>query len=534
MSNVRRGVQRLLYDELSGSSTHVQIGNQRRGVPPGGIRLRNGKGGAGMRGSWVVITLCAAGCTSFPPLEAPPVESTPVELPDTWTAPATGELSQLPADWAEVLGDPRAGEIVDAVVLANPSLLAAEARLEQAVARARIAGADLWPQASLSADVAGRKQNFVGFPIPGVEEGGVFTATTTTYGASLNVSWEADVWGRLRARRLAGQLEAEASALDLESARRSLGGQAIKAWLLSIEAAEQERLAGAILRNRLATLDRIERRYREGLAAALDLRLARTSEALTRSIELGRRLQRDGAERQLETLMGRYPDRSFDTGLSLPAPPGPLPAGIPVEALRRRPDVLAAEMRMLASSQRVREARAALYPQIRLTGSAGVLTDDASRLTDGDFSIWSLALGLVQPIFQGGRLRANVDLSGAVLDEAEAAFFGTVLRAVREVESALIADAILAEQEAVVAVAVENATRARESAGQRYTSGLVDYLAVLESERQELDSKSQLIELRRRRLDTRVDLYLALGGPWLAPAVEPAGSTTPLRNGASE
>jgi outer membrane protein TolC len=180
--------------------------------------------------------------------------------------------------------------------------------------------------------------------------------------------------------------------------------------------------------------------------------------------------------------------------------------------MRRRPDLLAAERRLSAAHARVLESKQALYPRISLTGSAGTSSDELKNLLDGDYSVWNLVANLLQPVFQGGRLRANVNLAEARELEGLALYAQSVLGAFAEVESALSAEELLSQQEAALTQAAEQSVAARQLADQRYAQGLTDFIAVLEAQRRAFNSQSQLITVQRQRLDNRIDLYLALGG----------------------
>jgi len=189
-----------------------------------------------------------------------------------------------------------------------------------------------------------------------------------------------------------------------------------------------------------------------------------------------------------------------------------VPAGLPAELLARRPDLVAAERRLAAAGLSVDEARAARLPRISLTGSAGRSSQELEDLLDEDFTVWSLAANLLQPIFQGGRLAAAVDLAEARRREALAGWVSAALAAFGEVEQALAADAFLLARLAALEEAAEQALAARELSEERYLAGLAPYLSVLESQRQALAAESELLAARRGRLDARVDLHLALGG----------------------
>ncbi|MDX1582634.1 MAG: efflux transporter outer membrane subunit [Thermoanaerobaculia bacterium] len=457
-----------------------------------------------------ILVLALAGCASSRDRVENPQ---PVELPAEWTAEPESEVVDSGGDvsWDRILSEPTIAVLVEEALYGNPSLASAAARLEQAVARARISGADLYPHVNGSLEGGRRKQNFIGFPIPGAEDQ-VFSTTTTTWGVGLNVSWEIDLWGRIRAGHAAALADADAAASELQAARLSIAGQTVKAWLALIEARQQLELARETLENRQLTEQRIARRYQEGLAPSIDLRLARTNLSIAEVAVAARERQVDGASRQLEILLGRYPSAEIEAVEELPAIPSGIAAGIPAELIRRRPDLVAAELRLIAADARVAEARAALYPQFRLTGSTGVTTDELESLVDGDFSVWSLAFNLLQPIFQGGRLRANVDLQEAIEDEVAARFVQRALEAFAEVELAIVAEGSLARQEEAMENAVRSAAAAQATAEERYGAGLSDYLVVLESQRQALETKSSLIERRRQRLTALVDLCLALGG----------------------
>lgn len=433
-----------------------------------------------------------------------------VPVPAEWDAADTASGEPLPA-WDELFDDAALAPLIEEALRANRTLDAAAARVERAVAQARIAGADLDPQVALSFDAARRKQNFIGLPIPGAE-GRVLSNTSSTFGTGLNVSWEADLWGRIRSGRNAAEADLEAVRADYAAARLSLSAQVARNWFAIVEAAQQLELATATLENRTLNAERVRRRYEAGLASSVDLRLAESNAALAESRVAQRRRQLDAATRQLEILLGRYPAAELDAAPRLPELAQPVTPGIPASVIARRPDIRAAERRAAASSARIRQARAALYPQLRLTGSTGTSTNELQNLVDGDFSVWNLVANVLQPVFNGGRLRAGVELAEAVEEEALAGFAQTVLAAYAEIETSLFAQDVLARQEEALLVAAGNAREAQRTAEQRYASGLADYLLVLESQRQAFEAESQLLDARRQRLAARVDLYVALGG----------------------
>jgi outer membrane protein, multidrug efflux system len=446
----------------------------------------------------------------------------PVPLPSQWTAADTlpGEVS---GSWWNSFGDTNLTAIVEEALARNRDLVVAAARLDVAMAEARIAGADLAPSLGAGFDAARAQRNFIGLPIPGAGSR-VLTSRSTTYGLNLNLSWELDLWGRIRSARRAALAEVMASDADLAGARQSIAGQTAKAWLATVEAARQAELAGATVRSYRETADLVRRRYESGLRPPLDLRLALASVESAEALLAERRNALSRLSRQLEILLGRYPAAQVTSAASLPGVPRAIPAGLPAELLSRRPDLAAAADRLRAADHRIAQAKAALYPRIALTASDGTSSSELTDLLSTGFHVWSLAGNVAQPFFQGGRLRAGVKRAEAQARQAVAAHEGAVLRALGEVESALAAESFLAESESRLQQALEQSRAARLLAEERYRQGLENFTTVLEAQRRALDTETQLVTVRRLRLDTRVDLHLALGGGF-EPGARAAGRT---------
>jgi outer membrane protein TolC len=202
----------------------------------------------------------------------------------------------------------------------------------------------------------------------------------------------------------------------------------------------------------------------------------------------------------------------------LPNTPRGLPAGLPSELVHRRPDLAAAERRLLGADARIAQAKTDLRPRFNLTASSGTTTNKLRQVLSGDVFVWSLIGGLTQPIFNNGRLKATVKQSEAMAREAAANYEDAILRAYGEVETALAADAHLEGQEQALEEATRLAMAAQGLAEQRYRSGLADITTMLQAQRTALDAESSLLSIRRARLDNRVDLHLALGGDFTMTA----------------
>lgn len=468
--------------------------------------------------STALAALLVAGCVSTPERSTPQT----VPLPETWTAGA--DRGEIDDHWWTSFEDPGLESLIGRALEYNRDLRATAARLEQAAARARIAGADLRPSLSAGLDASRRRQVFVGFPIPGDE---VPSTTSTSLGLSLSASWEVDLWGRLRAGARAALADFEAAHADYAAARLSLAALTAKAWFGVVEARQQLELAEASAESFRRSAEQVRSRYESGVRPPVDLRLALTRLAEAEALVELRRGRLDAETRGLEVLVGDYPAGAIRSERELPPPPGPLRAGLPADLVARRPDLIAAERRLAAADQRLLEARRSLYPRLSLTASGGTVSDDLRDLLDGDFRVWTLVGNLVAPLFQGGRLRANVDLSAAGRDLALATYAQSVLDAFAEVETALAAEQTLAARESALAEAARQSGAAEALALDRYRSGLDDYIAVLQAQASTLSARSQWLAVRRARLENRIDLHVALGGGF-----EPTRSSLANEDGA--
>ena len=449
-------------------------------------------------------------CASAQKMQPSPVKR---QVPKAWTArPTPSDSQRIKINWWRDFQDTQLDSLITNALKYNYNLKAAAQRVQAARAQATIVGAPLFPQVSLGLNGAKRHQNFIGFPIPGSGGGGVLSTTATTYGVSTNLNWEIDLWGRLRNDKAAALADYQGVQADHMGARLSLSGQTTKAWFAAIEARRQLDLAQSTRDNFQAVNDQIQTRYESGLRPPLDLRLSLSNVATAEAVVAQRRQQYDGSVRQLEILLGRYPAAELAIAQDLLPMPAPIPAGLPADLIARRPDLMIAERQVAAANARVKVAKRARYPSISLTSSGGTSSANLSNLLSGDFIVWSFAGNLLQPLFQGGRLRAGIKLAEANQEQALAGFAEQALRAYGEVESALMAETYLRDRENALREASEQAVAARELAENRYTRGVSDVITLLGSQRRAFEAEGQYLTVRRQRLDARVDLYLALGG----------------------
>jgi outer membrane protein, multidrug efflux system len=283
-----------------------------------------------------------------------------------------------------------------------------------------------------------------------------------------------------------------------------------------IEAILQAQVAEQSIKDRRTIVDLVRGRFNRGLTRGLDLRLALTDLANAEAQLAQSRNQVQIVTRQLETLLGHYPDDCKYAQIGglqvLPKLPEALSAGLPSQLLERRPDLVAAFLRLRAMDARVESARKALLPRITLTANGGASSTALSDLADPRAAAWNLAAGLVKPLFTGGRLKSEIRLNEALTKEALSKYQSTALNAFRDVEQALAAEQWLRAQEQALHEAVDQTEASRKLAVNSYQQGLIEILTLLDSYRSTLNAQSAHLTVQRQLLTNRIDLYLALGG----------------------
>jgi multidrug efflux system outer membrane protein len=428
-----------------------------------------------------------------------------------------GELAWkggVPADavprghWWTVFADPVLDDLEDRALGANQTLRGAIARVEQARAAAGVARSAYWPQLAANGTVTRERTSATTdnvFPDP----------LTTTYRAPLTAAWEIDLFGRVRRQSEAARADADASAAAFESVRLALTAELASTYF-SVRAVDRElAIVQRTAELRQRALDLVNNRRRSGTAADLDVARAETELATAQADAAALAARASAARNALAVLVGE-PASSFvlsapsRSGWSLPQ----VPAGLPASLLERRPDIAAAERALAAANARIGVATAAFFPAISLTGGAGFASGDVDRLFEVDSRIWSIGPSLYLPIFQGGRNRANLNRSRAAYDEAVASYRQSVLVAFRDVQDALTATRLLADQLAAQDRALASARRAAELAQVRYDAGYVSYLEVIEAQRTSLAVERASAQLEAQRLNTAVALIKSLGGGW--------------------
>ncbi len=443
------------------------------------------------------VVLLAAGCQTQAPPPAADIRKDALQelaLPQAWKA--GGQPAPIADNWLAGFNDAQLDALVAEAIARNPDLRVAATKVEQAGEYVNLAKAALLPTISL-------------FGSGGVNMGGGDPLQIL----SLGISWEIDLWGRLRYARNAAEESYASTQADLEFARQSLAATTAKAWFTAAETGMQQTLADDMVGSARQLVELAEKRREVGVGDEQDIAVARANLASFEDNARQINLAHSQALRALELLLGRYPAAELKARADLPALPGPVPAGMPLEMLERRPDLVAAERRVAAAFNRVGEAKAAQLPSLSLNANVAAISSDIVELQD-DFDNPTGGAGarLLAPIYQGGALTSQVEIKSLQQKEAVADYARLALRAIGDVENALAAGAILDERQQFLQRSVADNQRALELTETRYRVGKSDLRAVRQQQLEVYAARLALLRVQSEQLAQRVNLHLALGG----------------------
>jgi outer membrane protein, multidrug efflux system len=472
-----------------------------------------------------LLLLLPGGCVSLPEVVDPGI-ALAIRFDHADARPAA-DLSR----WWGRFGSPALSQLVDQADLSNLDIAAAAARIMAAEAQARIAGAVLVPGLSLSGDAA-RSQGSGTLSRSG---GAQAVAPRNTFSGVLATSYELDLWGRNRDLLTAAQASVAATVLAREALRLSTRASLINAWFLHATARDRLGLAAENLRNAERVLAIIRERLRAGTATALDIAQQESLVASQRAALPDLRQASETSRTTIALLLGRPPERLAVVTPSLKAlrVPGVAP-GQPASLLLRRPDLRGAEADLLAAEANLAAARKALLPTIQLTGQGGVQSAMLKNLLRPESAIWSLAAGLTQPIFDGGRLTAEVDLAAARKQELLENYRKAIVSALVDVENALVAVRESAAREAALGVVVARAQEAFRLSEERLKLGTIDLQTLIGIQNTLFQAQDSLIQSRLQRLQASVSLFQALGGDFVNTPQATIMVAPQSRAGASE
>jgi len=458
---------------------------------------------------FLLIFLSAiTGCSIWPGYQRPQTD-----LPAAWSS-APAQSLQVGERWWMLYGDNALDALVTEAFEHNRDLALAVARVDEARALSRVANAQFYPSIDATAQRdRSRSSEVAPVPIP------ASALERNSYRAQLNVSYELDLWGRLRGASDAARAELLATEAARETVRVALGADVVRSYftLLALDAQIEATQRTLALREDNLKLQRV--RNTAGLIGDFPLRQleAELSAAQAQLPALER--DRVSEALALAVLLGRSPRAITESTVKRAAdlneaPPPVAPEGLPSDLLLRRPDIVQAEQRLIAMNARIAAARAALFPRIALTGYLGSESGALRDLFSGPALIWQLAVGLTQPIFQAGRLSGEIDATKAREQQALAQYQKAVQEAFREVQQALSAQTRareIFEAESARAAALRDTLRLARI---RYDNGLVSQLEVIDAERNLLAADLNRADALRARRVAVADLVRALGGGW--------------------
>lgn len=425
------------------------------------------------------------------------------------------------AQWWQSLNDPQLTELINEALQANLDLREAQSRLRQARAKRTVADAGRYPSVTASGSASRSRSS--------TEAGS--GATSNYFNAGFDASWEIDVFGGVRRSVEATEADVEESVASLENTQVSLASEVALNYVEVRALQTRLGIARANLASQSETLQLTTWRAQAGLVSRQDVEQARSNFEQTRAQIPSLETSLAESEHSLDILLGRAPGtlhaRLAATG-ELPTVPDRIAVGIPADTLRQRPDVRAAERKLAAETARVGVAEAARYPSFTLSGSIGLEALTLGALGNGGAATSSLLAGITSPVFNAGRLRAQVEIQDAVREQAQVSYERAVLTALQEVENTLVALARNRERVEALAIAAESARNAAELARQRYSAGLIDFQSVLDTERSVLSAEDSLASSRADGVLALIRLYKALGGGWSPQAdIRPVSKDAP-------
>jgi len=463
------------------------------------------------------ITLALlVGCATHSPPDSTEIRAqagslSQMHLDGSWKA--TSSSGEIQDYWLASFDDPELNALVEEALRNNPDLGVAATQVEQAAQYVELAKAALRPSINL-------------FGVGGFNMGGG-DISSALQGASLGVSWELDLWGRLRYGRNAAQATYTSMQADYEFARQSMAAAVARGWFTATETWLQLDLADEAVQASTDLVALAENRWQVGIGSEQDILLARANQASLEDAARQVRLAHSQSLRALELLLGRYPSAELQARHELTAMPGPLPTGLPLQMLERRPDLVAAEQRVAAAFNRVGEAKAAKLPNISLNANVAAISSEILQLQeDFDSPTGGAGARLLAPIYTGGALSAQVEIRTLEQKEAVADYASKALRALGDVENGLAASETLSARQAFLERAVTDNRRALEMAQQSFKVGRIDMRAVQQQLLSLQSAQQALLRVQSEQLSQRANLHLALGGSFAEAAQlmpEPAG-----------
>lgn len=437
-------------------------------------------------------------------------------LPAKWKnghSPSLGDLP-LPGEWWRLYSSPELNSLITQALSGNQDLRGALARVETARALIGVQAADWFPQLSFKDAMQYERLSLTSFganlppgiPLPPLQR--------RRFQNLFEFGWELDLWGRVR-RGVEGAKAGEAAAAEMLAAQRlSLAAEVARLYFLAHAMDKQIIVVNETLTWRQEAVKLQESRFKGGLANEMDVSRAKTELELARSDLASLERQRGNAENALAVICGQLPSLfKLSRNAALPPPPR-LPGGLPSTLLQRRPDIRAAEQKMREANAQIGVAQASFFPAFKIGGAGGLESIGTVDFYDARSRTLTIGPSMTLPIFQGGRLKANLAASKARYEESLAAYRQSILTAIREVEDSMLDSQGYSQQSAALNEAIKAAQETQRLAELRYQKGLASYFEVVDANRTVLNAKLLAAQIDGQRLVASVAMLKALGGGW--------------------
>lgn len=461
-------------------------------------------------GACVLSALFLAGCTVGPNYKRPAAEVPPAYKEAGDWKPAQPNDQNLPGSWWEIFQDPQLNALELQVNVSNQNLKAAEAAYTQSRAALRYQRADLYPTITVDPS-ATRNSSSANRQPHSPQFSGV---TYTDLQIPFELSYQIDVWGRVRRTVESYRAQAQASAADLATVNLSMHSQLALFYFQARTLDAEEQILNSTVIQYQQALDLIENRFIGGLASDLEVQQAKTQLETTEAQAIDVGVARAQYEHAVAVLVGKPPASFSLPPLPLTAPPPPIPVGLPSDLLERRPDIASAERLMASANAQIGVAKSAYYPLVNLGATGGFESGAIGTLISGPSTLWSVGPSALFTVFDVGRRRAASDQAIAAYDQTVANYRQTVLTGFQQVEDNVAALRILEREAGVQDRAVAAAEKYLELANTRYTGGVTSYLEVTTAQTAALSDELTAVTILGRRLVDAVTLVQALGGGW--------------------
>jgi len=472
------------------------------------------------------ISFALSGCKVGPNYARPAAPApTAWKAEDPWRP--SDPRDQIPkGEWWKVFGDEDLTALETQSMAANQSLKAAVAQLDQARALAKLSTAGLFPQMNVAPSGQGARESgnrpFTGLANPSA-------ITQPTYTLPFTVTWETDLFGRVRRQIESAQAQYQAAGADLENVRLMISSELAGDYFTLRELDEEISVLDRTVESLQRGLQLVQDRFKGGVASGLDVAQEQTLLDTTRSQAILLGQQRVQFEDAIGTLTGQ-PASNFKIAVKpMPSSLPVIPTGVPTDLLERRPDIAAAERQMAGANAQIGVAQSAYYPDLSLSGGFGQQTFNLARIANLTSSYWAVGAALTEAVLTGGARRAQVQYAQATYDVTVANYRQSVLTAFQEVEDNLAGLGVLSKAADAQAQAVQDAQRALDIATNRYKGGLVNYLDVVTAQQALLSNQQLAAQIEGERLTTSVLLVKALGGGWDASSIAALRVSYPVK-----